>query len=62
MIFLPLIKFSDCLQVLNSARKFYTKNYYFSKHKLISTIYLLQKQRLNYRNYYKQVLFMEIFV
>jgi hypothetical protein len=36
-----LIMFSDFIQVLNSAREFYTKNQYFSKHKLFSTISLL---------------------
>jgi hypothetical protein len=34
---------SDFMQVLNSARDVYTKNYYFSKHILFSTISLLQK-------------------
>jgi hypothetical protein len=48
--------------VLNSARKFYTKDYYFSNSKLFSTISLLQKQRLNPRNYSKQELIMELFV
>jgi hypothetical protein len=48
--------------VLKSARKFYTKDYYFSNSKLFSTISLLQKQRLNPRNYSKQELIMELFV
>jgi hypothetical protein len=43
MKFLPLIMFSNFLQVLNSARKFYTKNQNFYKHKLLSIIYLLQE-------------------
>ncbi len=49
------------IQVLNSAREFYTKNYYFTMHILFTTIYLLQKQRLNPRNYSKQELIMELF-
>jgi hypothetical protein len=54
--------FSDFLQVLHSARKLYTKNQYFSNPKLFSTISLLQKNRLNPGNYYKQQLIMELFV
>jgi hypothetical protein len=53
---------SDFIQVLHSARKFYTKDLHFSNYKLFSTIYLLQKQRLNFRDYSKQALFMELFV
>ena len=45
---------SDFMQVLNNARDIYTKNQYFSNFKLFSTISLLQKQRLNPRNYSKQ--------
>jgi hypothetical protein len=45
---------SNFMQVLNSAWNIYTKNYYFSNSKLFSTISLLQKQRLNSRNYSKQ--------
>jgi hypothetical protein len=62
MIFISLIMFSDFTQVLNSARNLYTKNLYFSKHKLFSTKSLLQEQKLNPRNFYKQELIMEIFV
>jgi hypothetical protein len=43
----------DFIQVLNSARDVYTKNYYFSMHILFTTNSLLQKQRLNPRNYSK---------
>jgi hypothetical protein len=50
----------DFMQVLNSAREFYTKNQYFSNHKLFSIISLLQKQRLNPKNYSKQELIMEL--
>jgi hypothetical protein len=49
-------------KMLNSARDVYTKDYYFSIPKLFSTISLLQKQRLNDRNYSKQALNMELFV
>jgi hypothetical protein len=49
-----LIMFSDFMQILNSIRKHPTKNEYFSKHILFTTIYLSQKQLLNHRNYYEQ--------
>jgi hypothetical protein len=52
----------DFIQVPHSAREVYTKNQYFSNHRLFSTISLLQKQRLNPRNYSKQELIMEIFL
>jgi hypothetical protein len=57
-----LIMLSDFMQVLNSARNVYTKNYYFPKHILFTTISLLQKQRLNPRNYCKQEIIMKLFV
>jgi hypothetical protein len=50
------------MQVLNSARDIYTKNHYFSMHVLFTTISLLQKQRLNPRNYSKQELTLELLV
>jgi hypothetical protein len=50
------------IQVLNSARDVYTKNYYFSRHISLTTISLLQKERLNPRNYYKQEIIMKLFV
>jgi hypothetical protein len=53
---------SDFMQVLNSSRDIYTKNYYFSNSKLFSTISLLQKQRLNHGNYSKQEINMKLFV
>jgi hypothetical protein len=56
MSFLPLIMFSDFIQILHSARKFYTKTQHFSHYKSFSTISLHQKQRLNPRNYSKQEL------
>jgi hypothetical protein len=57
-----LIMLFDFMQVLNSARNVYTKNYYFPKHILFTTISLLQKQRLNPRNYCKQEIIMKLFV
>jgi hypothetical protein len=53
--------FSDFMQVLNSVRDVYTKNHYFSNYKLFLTISLLQRQRINPRNYSKQELITEIF-
>jgi hypothetical protein len=42
------------MQLLYSARKQYTKVGYFPKHILFIIIYLLQEQKLNYRNYFEQ--------
>jgi hypothetical protein len=50
----------DFIQVLTSARKVYTKNYYFYNSKLFSKIVLLQKQRLNLRNYSKQEIIIKL--
>jgi hypothetical protein len=52
---------SDFMQVLNSARDVYTKKHYFYNYKLFSTISLLQKQRLNPRNYSKKEIIMKLF-
>jgi hypothetical protein len=54
--------FSDFIQVLHSAREVYTKNYNFPTQILFTAISLLQKQRLNHRNYSKKELNMELFV
>jgi hypothetical protein len=62
MHYMNLILLSNFLQVLYSARKFPTKNLYFSKHILFSTIYLLQEQKLNTSNYPRKELIMGIFV
>jgi hypothetical protein len=62
MRFIHLIIFYDFIHVLHGARKLYTKNQHFSNPKIFSIISLLQKQRLNPRNYYKQELIMELFV
>jgi hypothetical protein len=45
---------SDVLQVLNSIRKHYTRKEYFPKPILFTIIYLLQKEKLNHRNYSSQ--------
>jgi hypothetical protein len=52
----------DFIQVLYSMRQYYTKVEYFSKHILFTTIYLLQEQNLNPRNYSKQEIILIIFV
>jgi hypothetical protein len=57
-----LISCFDFVQVLHSARKFPTRNEYFSKHILISIIYLLQEQKLNPRNYSKHEIIISNFV
>jgi hypothetical protein len=49
-----LAMFYDFMQVLNSIRKLPTKNDYFTKHIIFTTIYLLQDQKLNHRNYSRQ--------
>jgi hypothetical protein len=41
------------MQSLNSTTEFATKNYYFPMHILFTTIYLLQREKLNHRNYSK---------
>jgi hypothetical protein len=52
---------SDFMQVLNSARDIYTKNYFFNP-KLFSIISLLQKKKLNPGTYSKQEIIMKLFV
>jgi hypothetical protein len=52
----------DFMLVLNSTRKFSTKNYYFPMHILFTTIYLLQEHELNPRIYSRQELIMGIFL
>jgi hypothetical protein len=54
MILARLTWFYDFIHVLYSTRKHHTKNEYFSKHVLFSTIYSLQEQKLNPRSYSKQ--------
>jgi hypothetical protein len=62
MSFLPQILFSNFIQTLNSTREFYPKTHYFSQYKSFYIIYLLQKQRLNPKNYSKQEIIMKLFV
>jgi hypothetical protein len=51
MQFQSLKNLPDFMQVLDSIRKHYTKNEYFPKHILFTTIYLIHEQNLNPRNY-----------
>jgi hypothetical protein len=50
------------LMVLNIIRKHPTKNEYFHKHILFSTISLLWEKKLNPKNYSKQEIIMSNFV
>jgi hypothetical protein len=50
------------MQVLNSTRKHSTKNKYFHMPILFTTIYLMQEQKLNPRNYSKNDIIMTNFV
>jgi hypothetical protein len=59
---MSLNKFSDLMQVLKSIRKQSTKTEYFSKHILFTIIYVLQKQKLNHRNYSEQNINMSHFI
>jgi hypothetical protein len=56
------ILLSNFIQVLNRIRKHYTDNKYFYRHIIFTMIYLLQEQKLNPRNYYKQEIIMSNFV
>jgi hypothetical protein len=62
MRFLPLIMFSNFIQVINSAREYYTKNEYIFMYILFSTIYLLQGHQLNHDKYPKNEIIMRDFV
>jgi hypothetical protein len=62
MHFRILILPSDFMQVLNIIRKHYTNNEYFPKHMVFTTIYLLQEQKLNPRNYSEQKVNMIYFI
>jgi hypothetical protein len=53
---------SDFMQILNIIRKHYTKNEYFPMPHLFTTIYLLQEQKLNPRNYFGQEINMSYFI
>jgi hypothetical protein len=50
------------IQVLYRTRKHHTKNEYFPKHILFSTIYSLLGQKLNPRNYAEQDINMSNFI
>jgi hypothetical protein len=62
MHFMYLNVLSDFMKVLNSIRKHSTKNEYFHKHTLFTTIYLLQEQRLNPRTYFEKEINMDNFI
>jgi hypothetical protein len=53
---------SNFMQVPNNIRKHPTKNEYFPTHILSTTIYFLQKQKLNHNKYSEQELNMRIFL
>jgi hypothetical protein len=53
---------SDFMQVLNSIKNHPTKIEHFFKHSLFTTIYVLQEQKLNPRNYTEQEINMRNFV
>jgi hypothetical protein len=57
-----LIMLSDFIQVLISRRKHTTKNEYFTRHIIFTTIYLLQEEKLNPKNYSEQEIDMRNFV
>jgi hypothetical protein len=57
-----LISLSDFMWVLHSIYSHPIKNEYFSKHIVFTTIYLLQKQKLNPKTYSEQETIMRIFV
>jgi hypothetical protein len=59
---MSLNKFFDFIHVLHSIMKHSVKNKYFSMHILFTTIYLLQEQKLNPRNYSEHELIMSNFV
>jgi hypothetical protein len=62
MHYMHLTSLFDFLQVLNSTRKHYTNNEYFYRHIIFTTIYSLQEQILNPRNYSKKEIIMSNFV
>jgi hypothetical protein len=62
MQFKSLNMLYDFMQVLNSIRKHPTKNEYFSKRILFTTISILQKQKLNPNKYSEYELNMDNFV
>jgi hypothetical protein len=59
---MSLNKLHDFTQVAYSMRKVYINNYYFPKHILFTTIYLLQEHNLNPGNYSEHEIILIIFV
>jgi NADPH-dependent 7-cyano-7-deazaguanine reductase QueF len=59
---MSLNKLSNFTQVLNSTRKHSIKNEYFPMPILFTIIYLMQKQKLDYINYYEHEINMSNFV
>jgi hypothetical protein len=57
-----IIVLSDYMKLLNSTRKHPTNNEYFSRHILFTTMYLLQEQKLNPKNYSEQDINMSNFI
>jgi hypothetical protein len=57
-----LYMLSNFMKILNSTMKHPTENEYFSKPILFTTIYLLQWQKLNPRNFSKHEIIMSNFV
>jgi hypothetical protein len=62
MRYMNLNMLYNFIQVLISKRKHPIKDDYFSIHMLFTTIYLLQKQKLNRNNYYEQKINMVYFI
>jgi hypothetical protein len=56
-----LTRFYDFLYVIHN-RRHPTKNYCFSKHIQVTTIYLLQQHKLKHKNYSRQKINMIYFV
>jgi hypothetical protein len=52
----------DFMQVLNIKRKHPTKNEYFPKHLIFTTIYFMQVEKLNRNKYYGKEINMNNFV
>jgi hypothetical protein len=59
---MSLNSLSYFMQVVYNIRKHYTKNGFFPKHTIFTTIYLLQEHKLNARNYSGQAIIMSNFV
>jgi hypothetical protein len=53
---------SNFMKALNIKRKHRTKNEYFHKHIAFTIIYLLQEQKIKYRNYSEQEITVKKFV